>query len=117
MRNNKLLGIGIIVLLLGVVAAIAIPGWKRSSINVNESKALGVILAFVEAERAFKAARYVDQDEDGIGEFGLLGELAGTNPVRGSKGREQAAIDIFPGVSLKSPQKYNTEESDDDFNT
>jgi hypothetical protein len=76
-----LLGLACVALPL---AAIAIPGVMRSRVGANESMAIGALRSLATAQAVFQAQTIVDQDEDGLGEYGTLGELAGLAPCRGS---------------------------------
>ena len=68
----------------GIVAAIAIPGLLRARLSANEAAAMGTLRAFSSAQASFKACTVVDQDQDGTGEYGFIGELSGAYPLRGS---------------------------------
>ena len=51
--------------------------------GTNESSAIGSLRSLATAQAQFHSDRRVDQDGNGVGEFGWLGELAGTEAVRG----------------------------------
>jgi len=79
-------GLGVVVATLGLGATVA--GADRASrrrerrIEENEAAAVATLRLIAEAQERFKAMRAVDVDEDGIGEFGGLRELAGSIAVR-----------------------------------
>ncbi len=68
-----------------VVAAIAIPKLLSSRLKANESAAIATLRNLTSAQAQFQASTVVDQDGDGIGEYGFFSELTGARPLRGSK--------------------------------
>jgi len=58
---------------------------KKDRIKANETMATATLRQFVAAQAQFQAVGYADADEDGVGEFGFLGELSGGVKVRGDK--------------------------------
>jgi len=67
---------------LSVIAAIAIPSLLRSQTSSNETATVGTLRTVVYSQAQFKAAAVVDQDGDGIGEYGYFQELAGAAAPR-----------------------------------
>jgi hypothetical protein len=49
---------------------------------MNESAAIGALRSLATAQEQFKQQNVVDQDADGMGEYGFLGELAGVDACR-----------------------------------
>lgn len=54
----------------------------RSAIDDNENAAIGTLRSLAMSQDQFQNGSIVDQDGDGTGEFGWLGELAGVAPCR-----------------------------------
>ena len=79
----SLIELMIVIAVIVVVAAIAIPSLLRSEMGANETSAIATLKALVTAQNQFRLARIVDQDTDGRGEYGLLQELAGDEIPRG----------------------------------
>ncbi len=73
----------IVVGIISVIAALAIPSLIRSRMVSNESAAIACLHTMVTAEQEFRTGAEVDEDADGAGEFGFLQEIAGTELPRG----------------------------------
>jgi prepilin-type N-terminal cleavage/methylation domain-containing protein len=76
----------IVVAIIAIIAAIAIPGLLRARIASNETACIGTLRTLSTSEAQFQSAAIVDQDGDGTGEFGWLQELAGTTGFRDDAG-------------------------------
>jgi type IV pilus assembly protein PilA len=87
----------IVVSIIALIAAIAIPNLLRSRMNANESAAVGSIRLISSGEVAFQSAAYVDNDDDGVGDYGTLGQLA--NPDGG--GQTEPYVDNVLGGGVK----------------
>ena len=82
---------------VAMIAAIAIPGLSRSRVGTNESSAIGALRSLATSQAQFQSQCIVDQDADGVGEFGTLGELAGTSPCRVS-GQQMNATPFIAAI-------------------
>jgi hypothetical protein len=71
-------------LLIVAVFEISIPklGRRGGYSTSNESAGIGALRSLSTAQEQFKQQNVVDQDADGMGEYGWLGELAGGDAVR-----------------------------------
>ena len=67
----------IVVAIIAIIAAIAIPGLLRARIASNETASIGTLRTLSTSEAQFQSAAIVDQDGDGTGEFGWMQELGG----------------------------------------
>jgi prepilin-type N-terminal cleavage/methylation domain-containing protein len=86
MKRNKaftLIELMIVVAIIAIIAAIAIPQLLRSRISSNETAAIGTLTTLRTVQAQFQQALCVDQNANGVGEYGLLEELAGAIKCRG----------------------------------
>jgi prepilin-type N-terminal cleavage/methylation domain-containing protein len=89
MNKNKgftLIELMIVVAIIAIIAAIAIPQLLRSRISSNETAAIGTLTTLRTVQAQFQQAIVVDQNGNGIGEYGLFQELSGQEIPRGAVG-------------------------------
>ena len=72
----------IVVAIIAIIAAIAIPNLLSARLNANETSAISTLRNISSAESQFQASAKCDVDGDGTGEFGFLRELSGARGVR-----------------------------------
>lgn len=87
MRTNKgftLIELMIVIAIIAIIALIAIPNLLSSRLVANETSTIGTLRSLASAEAEFQARQIVDQDSDGMGEYGFLQELAGSVAPRGA---------------------------------
>ena len=72
----------IVVAIIAIIAAIAIPNLLSARLNANETAAIATLRNITSAQAQFQASAHADEDNDGTGEFGVFGELSGGTPVR-----------------------------------
>lgn len=66
----------IVVAIIAIIAAIAIPNLLRSRMSANEASASGSMRTISTGQVAFQTAAFVDSNNDGIGDYGTLAQLA-----------------------------------------
>ena len=66
----------IVVAIIAIIAAIAIPNLLRSRMSANEASASGSMRTISTGQVAFQTAAFVDSDGDGQGDYGSLAQLA-----------------------------------------
>ena len=98
--------LAIVVAVLAIVVAIAIPRFLRSRVSSNESAAIATLRSLVAAQAEIRSAAEIDSDADGTGEYGYLGELSGRAPLRisaaGRPARGAAGSDELDPAVLSS---------------
>ena len=117
MRRNKgftLIELMIVVAIIAIIAAIAIPQLLRSRISSNETAAIGTLTTLRTVQAQFQQALVVDQNGNGIGEYGLFQELSGQEVPRGATGartpgefisQELGAVSAL-GISTKAGYNF-----------
>ncbi len=72
----------IVVAIIAIIAAIAIPNLLSARLNANETSAVSTLRNVSSSQAQFQASAKADVDNDGSGEFGLFRELSGAVGVR-----------------------------------
>ena len=65
----------IVVAIIAIIAAIAIPSLLRSRMAANEAAALGSLRQITTGQVSYQAAVYSDANNDGLGDYGTLADL------------------------------------------
>ena len=73
----------IVVAIIAIIAAIAIPNLLSARLNANETAAIATLRNISSAQAQFQATAKADADNDGTGEFGAFIEMSGAVDVRG----------------------------------
>lgn len=72
-----------LLIVISMCAAVAIPTQPSPQQGSNESNAIWMLRSLARRQAQFRQARHIDEDLDGTGEYGSLGELSGiTNLMR-----------------------------------
>jgi prepilin-type N-terminal cleavage/methylation domain-containing protein len=72
----------IVVAIIAIIAAIAIPNLLSARLNANETSAISTLRNISSSQAQFQASSKADVDNDGTGEFGFFRELSGAAAVR-----------------------------------
>jgi len=92
----------IVVAVIGIISAMAMPGLLRSRMSANEAAAIEALRVISNAEGQFQASGFVDADGDNVGDYaplgppGVVGTLA--NPAPGT----EPFVDNVLGSGAKS---------------
>ena len=89
---------------LVTMAAIAVPNLRQARVETNEAAAVATLRAIHTAQQTFRTNALRDQDGDGDGEYGFLGELLG-QPRPGEK-RARSATPLVSGGFQKQGRDY-----------
>jgi type IV pilus assembly protein PilA len=65
----------VVISVIAIIAAIAIPNLIRSRMTANETSAAAGIRSICTAEISFQSSAYRDVNNDGVGDFGTLANL------------------------------------------
>ncbi len=79
-----------------LIAAIPIPNLLRSRMAANEATAIGSLKTLSTQQAIFRQQAEVDQNGNGLGEYGLLGEMAGEIALRPATARTAQPAYIAP---------------------
>ncbi len=88
----------IVMAVVASIAAIAIPNLVSARVRTSETGAVATLRAISNAEAQFQRAARADVDMDGVGEFGLLRELAGATGVRTARDGSSTASPLRPAL-------------------
>jgi hypothetical protein len=77
---------------MAIGASIALPNLLANRGSSREREVVNLLKTIAASQAEFQAATYVDQDGDGVGEFGYLAELTGQANLRGRGARVPAPL-------------------------
>ena len=97
-RGFTIIELMIVVSIISIVAAIAVPNLLAARVQANETSALSILRSISTAQAQFQRSAYADEDQNGTGEYGFFGELGGSAGVRG--GARKTTPDLSTSMSV-----------------
>ena len=94
-RGATLIEVAVVILVIVLAMVLVLPRLLRARMGANEAAAARTLRNLVAHQKNFKAEAIVDQDADGVGEYGLLGELAGDIVPRAASRRFHLATAVL----------------------
>jgi len=73
----------IVIAIIAIIAAIAIPNLLAARLNSNETAAIATLRNVISAQSQFQSTARADENNNGVGEYGSFGEMSGATGVRG----------------------------------
>lgn len=74
----------IVIAIIAIIAAIAIPNLLSARLNSNETAAIATLRNIISAQSQFQSTARADDNNNGVGEYGTFAEMAGGVGVRGN---------------------------------
>jgi len=73
----------IVIAIIAIIAAIAIPNLLSARLNSNETAAIATLRNIISAQAQFQTTSRADDNNNGVGEYGTFAEMSGAFGVRG----------------------------------
>jgi prepilin-type N-terminal cleavage/methylation domain-containing protein len=72
----------IVIAIIAIIAAIAIPNLLSARLNSNETAAIATLRNIISAQAQFQTTARADENNNGVGEYGTFAEMSGAQGVR-----------------------------------
>jgi len=98
----------IVVAIIAIIAAIAIPRLMSARLSANEAAAISTLRSITSGQAQLQSSAAIDTDADGAGEYGYFGELSGIDPLRVASGTPPAPAAGTVGTDELVPSILST---------
>jgi len=83
-KGFTLIELMIVIAIIAIIAAIAIPNLLSARLSSNETAAIATLRNIVSAQAQFQTTVRADENNNGMGEYGTFAEMSGAIGVRGN---------------------------------
>jgi len=97
-RGFTLIELMVVITVILIIMVMAIPTLLSARVSANEAAAIQTLRTISTAQAQFSRSAVADEDRDATGEFGMLGELAGSAAVRGGTSRTPTDLSAAMGL-------------------
>jgi prepilin-type N-terminal cleavage/methylation domain-containing protein len=97
-KGFTLIELMIVIAIIAIIAAIAIPNLLSARLASNETAAIATLRQIIASESQFQQGARVDEDADGVGEYGGFFEMAGGFPVTRLGALATLGVGLNPSV-------------------
>jgi len=97
-QGFTLIELMIVVAIIAIIAAIAVPNLLSSRLAANESNAIATLRNLVSAQAQFQSTGAIDDDLDGTGEYGGFAEMSGVAALNTRAGGNGPAAALDPPI-------------------
>lgn len=106
----SLMELAIVVVIIALIAAVAIPNLLRARRDANEAWVIAAMRDITSCQKQVQAGARIDIDKDGVGEFAMLRELSGSAAIRNAENGTGGTVVLSPPAlsrAFRAPNNNN----------